>query len=214
MHSDRHRQRHEMLPVQQRGQRKVQAGRVARYREGQPGRSRGGGRHRAGYGVERERSLFQHVLRWQPGEDESGLRRVSPYQAVAVEPQIDQAEVDDEHVRRPRHPERSLRDIRAALRRRVRGLVGAAVPVGGIGRVMRAVRVMRIIRIGGAGAVVLIGMRVLAREGRAVPAEPAASAPAPAGSVVAVIAVVVVSAAGMVPQFLPGPRDRGTTCVE
>lgn len=68
------------------------------------------------------------MLRRQPDEDEGGRIRNPPHEAAAVESQVDEVYVGDEHVRRPHHPERPLRDV-LVVRFGVRGPVGAGARV-------------------------------------------------------------------------------------
>ncbi|MFI9564374.1 hypothetical protein [Streptomyces rishiriensis] len=120
---------------------------------------------------------------------------------MAVEPQIDQGDVDDEHVGGSHHPERALGDV-LARRTVVRWPAGTVLRATGVRAVMAVVAV--------------VAERVPAAE-RRMPTEAPAVA-VEAATVTAVTteaaATVAVSAAGMVPQLFPGSQGFRATSVE
>ncbi|WP_159106741.1 hypothetical protein [Streptomyces rishiriensis] len=117
---------------------------------------------------------------------------------MAVEPQIDQGDVDDEHVGGSHHPERALGDV-LARRTVVRWPAGTVLRATGVRAVMA-----------------VMAERVPAAE-RRMPTEAPAVA-VEAATVTAVTteaaATVAVSAAGMVPQLFPGSQGFRATSVE
>ncbi|GAA2309707.1 hypothetical protein Scani_30720 [Streptomyces caniferus] len=141
------------------------------------------------------------MLRRQPDEDERGLVPFPPHQAAALDAQVDQCDVDDEHVRGPHHPERPLRDVHL-VRRVFRGPVGAGVRRTGVRRArVRAVRAVR--RTPGAPA----------EAAAKAPSEATAPEPVAAGAVTAVAAVVIVltlALTRMVAQLCPEPQGDRT----
>ncbi|MEU5632346.1 hypothetical protein ACH47C_19690 [Streptomyces rishiriensis] len=117
---------------------------------------------------------------------------------MAVEPQIDQGDVDDEHVGGSHHPERALGDV-LARRTVVRWPAGTVLRATGVRAVMA-----------------VMAERVPSAE-RRMPTEAPAVA-LEAATVTAVTteaaATVAVSAAGMVPQLFPGSQGFRATSVE